>query len=702
MSSSAPVLDRPQESTGVVGRSFKRPSGQQSGLAVLLLIEILFFCGVASRFTTWDTFFAINRDVVELGLVALPMTVVIVTGGIDLSVGSLMSLCAVLVGKLWQFGHVAIWIAVAITLVAAVLAGGLNALLVTRLRIPALIVTLGTYSLFSGVAEGLAYGRENPSGFPASFVYLGNGYLGKMPFQVILLLLALVFFWILLHRTTIGRALSAIGYSPQGARYAGIPVDRRIALCYILSGLCAGLAALVAVARVNTAKADTGSGYELLAITAVVLGGTSIFGGRGSIAGTVLGFFAIIVLKDGLLMTDRPDWLAQYTGGELAGILTGVLLLLSIGLEWRPSLRRRAAGAGAEAISSEGFQMKNSQLAVLCVVILIAALIVTSGNFLLVNSLRPGSSSALSQTPTGEKRFKIAMMPKSKGNGYFVACEKGAQEAAKELNVELTWDGPVNTNPSEQSRIIDTWVNRGFDAIAVAVEDSASLSTALENARRKGIKVITYDADSAPAAREFFVNQGTPQDIGFTLVDDAATILGGKGDFAVITASLNASNMNAWLKEIRKRLADKYPDMNLVDVRPCDDQKDKAFEEAKNLLNSQPNLKLIMAICSPAVPGAAEAVKQSKKDVKVMGLGLPSENKRYVQEGLTQDVVLWNVPDLGYLTVYAADELLTGKLKSGDTSMNGGKLGPIKIEGDNILLGKPVTFTKENIEQYDF
>lgn len=670
--------------------------GQPWALLAILVIEVLIFTATGSQFATWRNSFAIDRDAVELGLLALAMTPVIVTGGIDLSVGSLMSLSAVAIGKMWQYGHVPIWLAVALTLLIAVLAGGLNAALITRLRIPPLIVTLGTYSLFSGIADGVAYGRQNPSGFPGSFVFLGNGYLGLIPFQVLLLALAAIGFWVLLHRSIVGRALCAIGYSPDGARYAGIPVARRLALAYVLSGLCAGLAAVIAVARVNTAKADTGSGYELWAITAVVLGGTSIFGGRASILGTLLGLFAIVILQNGLRMVDRPVWLAAHVGGELAGILTGLLLLVSISLDWRPGAGRHPAPSTQHPGSTEEFRMKNSQLAVLCVVILVAALIVTGGNYALFSALRTAPPS------TAARQVTIAMMPKSKGNAYFVACEKGARDAAQELGVNLIWDGPTNTNPAEQSRIIDTWVNRGVDAIAVAVEDRDSLSTALSKARAKGIKVVTFDADSQPDARDFFVNQATPEGIGYTLMDNAAKAMGGKGDFAVITASLNASNMNEWLKYIRQRLAEKYPDIKLVDVRPCDDQKDKATDEATTLLNSRPDLRLIMAICSPAVPGAAEAVKQSGKNVKVIGLGLPNENKRYVHDGITDDVVLWNTMNLGYLTVLAADDLVKGTLKPGATSMDGGRIGTIKIEGDNILLGKPFTFTKDNIDQFDF
>ena len=142
----------------------------------------------------------------------------------------------------------------------------------------------------------------------------------------------------------------------------------------------------------------------------------------------------------------------------------------------------------------------------------------------------------------------------------------------------------------------------------------------------------------------------------------------------------------------------------MVALRPCDDLKDKAQAEATTLLSAYPNLKLIMAICSPAVPGAAEAVKQAGKagKVKVIGLGLPSENRAYVKSDVTQGVILWKTVDLGYLTVEAAAALAKGDLKAGDKKFKAGRLGEMEIAGDNILLGKPFVFTKENIDQFNF
>jgi ABC-type sugar transport system substrate-binding protein len=302
------------------------------------------------------------------------------------------------------------------------------------------------------------------------------------------------------------------------------------------------------------------------------------------------------------------------------------------------------------------------------------------------------------------KKLTVALMPKSKGNAYFISCKAGADEAAKEMGVDLLFDGPTEPDPAKQNEIIDNWITLGVDVIAAACENKEGISTALKRAREKGIKVITYDSDANPDARDFFINQATPEGIAQTLMDEAARLTDSEGEFAIITASLTAANMNEWRKDIEARLAAKYPKMKLVETKPCDDLKDKAQTEATNLLGAYPNLKLIMAICSPAVPGAAEAVKQAGKTgkVKVIGLGLPSENRKYVHEGVTQSVILWKTKDLGYLTIKAAADLASGKLKPGATEYDAGKLGKLKVEGDSIVLGQPFIFNESNIDQFDF
>ena len=670
-------------------------------LLLVIVLECIIFSITGNNFFSATNAFEITRLSVEIGLLALVLTPIIITGGIDLSVGSMIGLAAVVLGALWRDAHLPIVLAAILTLIVGTAGGALNALMISRLKFPPLIVTLGTFSLFRGIAEGLTRGVENYSGFSRSFLFLGQGYVGGIvPTQLFVLVVAIAGFGWWLHRTIYGRSLYAIGFSAEGARYAGINVARRLAFVYLLSGLVSSLAAIIYVAHLGQAKSDAGTGYELMAITAVVLGGTSIFGGRGTIVGTVLGLLAIVILQNGLRLSGQPV--------ELAGILTGALLVGTILVDRlsKSNKLRLVAVRQTEVYRAEEeeFEVRNSQIAILSAVILVAALVVAGSNWLSMRSLRqelnsPGTTKATS-TAHGPV---IAMMPKAKGDPYFVSCKQGADEAAKELGVELLWDGPTDLDPAKQNEVVEAWITRGVDVIAVSVENKVGISTVLRKAREKGIKVITWDADAEKDARDFFIDQATPQGIGYTLTDEAARILNNKGEFAIITASLSAANQNEWIKYIKERMAQKYPDLKLDAIQPSEGDRDRAFSETQTVLKVYPNVKLIMAIAAPAVPGAAEAVQQSgRKDVKVTGLSLPNMNKPYVHAGVVESVVLWNTVDLGYLTVYAGNMLATGQLKQGEKEITAGRLGKIEVVDDEVRLGAPFIFNKSNIDRFNF
>ncbi|MEO5739257.1 MAG: substrate-binding domain-containing protein [Vicinamibacterales bacterium] len=664
--------------------------GHKAALAAALVAEVAIFALVAPNFFTLGNFFEVARLNAELGLLALALTPILVTGGIDLSVGAMMGLAAVCFGAAWRDLQWPIPAAVAVALAVGCAGGGLNAVLISRLRLPALIVTLGTFSLFRGVAEGMTEAAVNYSGFPPAFLALGQGYLwGLIPAQLPIFLLVFVAYFILLHRSVIGRALYAIGFSPGGARFAGIPVENRVGLVYFLSGAVSSLAAVIYVAHLGQARSDAGNGYELDAITAVVLGGTSVFGGRGTLAGTVLGLAALSVLKNGLQLAAWPT--------ELTGILTGVLLLSTIAIDGVRQYAASGAGQRAPATNNvEAFKVRNSQVAVLCAAILLGSLVVAGTNVWLVRSLDfPSAAPA--------KRTVIAMMPKAKGDPYFVSCRVGAEAAAAELGVDLIWDGPTGLDAARQNELVESWITRGVDVIAVAVENRASISTALRRAQSRGIRVLTWDADAETDARSFFVNQATAEGIGHGLTDEAARLLGGKGEFAIVTGALSAANQNEWISFIKARVADRHPNLKLATIRPSDDDRDKAFAETQTILRAFPNVKLVMAISAPAVPGAGEAVRQARRpDVKVIGLSLPNMNKPYVHEGVVQTVMLWNTADLGYLTVYAGALMAQNKLAPGAASIEAGRLGTIAIRGSEVILGPPLLFTKDNIDKFDF
>jgi len=343
--------------------------------------------------------------------------------------------------------------------------------------------------------------------------------------------------------------------------------------------------------------------------------------------------------------------------------------------------------------------------------ILIGALIVAGSNWYLVRSIRTQfvapSGAAVSNAPTASTRNVakpvIALMPKAKGDPYFISARQGADSEAAKLGIELLWDGPTDLDPAKQNEVVEAWITRGVTAIAVSVENKQAISTVLRKARQRGIKVVTWDADAERDARDFFVNQATPQGIGYTLTDEAARIMGGKGEFVIITASLSAANQNEWIRYIKERLTQKYPDMKLVGIQPSEGDRDRAFAETQTALKVHPNLKVVMAIAAPAVPGAAEAVKQSgRRDVKVTGLSLPNMCRPYIKDGIIESIVLWDTVKLGALAVATADALATGRLKPGDTTLDAGPLGTFAVAGDEVLLGKPFVFDKSNIDKFNF
>ncbi len=418
-------------------------SGEVTRL-LALIAEIAVFALIAENFFTLGNFFEVIRTSVEVGLLAIALTPILVTGGIDLSVGSMMGLAAVVFGAAlrdWKFG---VGGAAIVALLVGCAGGMLNAALIARFRIPPLIETLGSYSMFRGIAEGITRGATNYSGFPAGFLFLGQGYLwGVVPAQLPVFVVVLAAYVVLLHRSAIGRALYAIGFAPAGARYAGIPVAKRVGLVYFLSGLISSAAAIIYVAHLGQAKSSAGIGYELDAITAVVLGGTSVFGGRGTLAGTLLGLFSLSVLQNGLRLAALPS--------ELSGVLTGALLVITISID---RLRSRRGPTRAEhSILDNGLPMKNSQLAILCGTILAGSLIVAGTNVWLVRTVGSAPAFAGAQPAAGHRPV-IAVMPKAKGDPYFVSCRKrcGGSRSRIGDRSDLGWPDRARRRETKRDR----------------------------------------------------------------------------------------------------------------------------------------------------------------------------------------------------------------------------------------------------------
>lgn len=305
-----------------------------------------------------------------------------------------------------------------------------------------------------------------------------------------------------------------------------------------------------------------------------------------------------------------------------------------------------------------------------------------------------------------ERKITVCLLPKIKGISYFSSCYEGAKEAAAELgNVELIYDGPTDGDPKKQAEMIEQWMVDGVDVICVSPNAPDVVANAMRDAREAGVKVITWDADGVADSRSFFVNQATSRSIGEGLVNAMVADVGGPevaGDVVIISSDATSANQNAWIDVMKPALA--KTKLNLATIKYPGENASNALADAQDVIKKYPDLKGLFGISSVSFPGSAEAVEQSNKsgEVLVTGLSLPSDMKDFVHNGTVKSVVLWNTIDLGYLTIYAAEAMATGKLAEGATSVTAGRLGEKSIEGDNIILGDIMVFTKENIDQYDF
>jgi rhamnose transport system permease protein len=288
------------------------------GILILVVVALTFR---SDRFLTPANLLNQTRFLSEVALLAVPMTFIIILGGIDLSVGSTMALSAILLGFSWQSFGFPLWLAVCVALGGGALAGLLNGLVIVYLGVPPLIVTLATLAIYRGLSFGISESRS-VHGFPESFAFWGSGNVSGLPVQLYILIAVLIVSALVLAATPLGRCVYAIGNNETAARFAGLRVGRIKLLMYSFSGLMAGVAGFIFTSRVTSTRADAATGLELDVIAAVVFGGTSIFGGRGSILGTALGVVTIQLLKNGLQLAGLR--------GEATVILIGAVLILSI------------------------------------------------------------------------------------------------------------------------------------------------------------------------------------------------------------------------------------------------------------------------------------------------------------------------------------------------------------------------------------
>ncbi len=316
------------------------------------------------------------------------------------------------------------------------------------------------------------------------------------------------------------------------------------------------------------------------------------------------------------------------------------------------------------------------------------------------------SGSASAPASSAAANLTMTFLPKNLGNAYFDTSYKGVQAAVAKVGGTVTQVGPAKgDDPAGQVSYINTATQQQVGALIVSANDKSAICDALKEARTAGVKVVTFDSDTNPECRDLFINQATAEGIAKVQIDIIAEEIGDAGEIAILSASANATNQNAWIEMMKKELAASHPNIKLVDTVYGNDDDQTSFDKTEGLLKTHPQLKGIISPTTVGISAAARYLSKSSSKGKVMltGLGTPNQMREYVKDGTVKEFALWNPEELGALAAYAAAAMVKGEItgKQGDKFSADGKEYTVGADA-TVLLGEPYKFNKDNIDQFNF
>ncbi|HEX6446262.1 MAG TPA: autoinducer 2 ABC transporter substrate-binding protein [Streptosporangiales bacterium] len=305
----------------------------------------------------------------------------------------------------------------------------------------------------------------------------------------------------------------------------------------------------------------------------------------------------------------------------------------------------------------------------------------------------------------GNDKVTVAFVPKLQGIPYFEAMNTGGKQAAAKLGINWIYKGATTADPGAQTDIVKSLIQQKVDVLVVAPNDPDSMAPVLQDAKNKGIHVMTSDTDAPNSVRELFVNQASADGLGKALTDQLMKAMGGKGEYAIVSCGQTAANLNSWIKVQKAYTKQKYPNAKIDDIVYAGEDEAKSVTMAKSLMDAHPKLTGLVGECTSSAPGVAKAVRETGKIGKVhtVGLGTPQSMKPYLDDGSSSASVLWNVENLGYLTAWAGKQLAQGK-KLQDTNDVGPGMTAVKYFPDQkmLLLGDPLIITKANAGKFNY
>ncbi|WP_435225871.1 ABC transporter permease/substrate-binding protein [Streptomyces sp. Tue6028] len=626
------ATDTHQSTSRASGASAVRRLLLDNGALTALIVLVIAMSALSGDFLTTDNLLNIGVQAAVTAILAFGVTFVIVSAGIDLSVGSVAALSATVLAWTATSQGVPVWIAVILAIATGIACGLVNGVLISYGKLPPFIATLAMLSVGRGLSLVISQGSPIP--FPDSISHLGDTLGGWLPVPVLVMVVMGLITAVILGRTYIGRSMYAIGGNEEAARLSGLRVKKQKLAIYALSGLFAAAAGIVLASRLSSAQPQAAQGYELDAIAAVVIGGASLAGGTGKASGTLIGALILAVLRNGLNLLSVSAFWQQ--------VVIGVVIALAVLLD----TVRRKAGATPVAAGAGTPGGKGKQAATYVIAAVVAAAVVGAMSF-----LHTGSSSSTTQ--------KVGLSLSTLNNPFFVQIKAGAQQEAKKLGADLTVTDAQN-DASQQANQLQNFTSSGIGSIIVNPVDSDAAGPAVRSANKADIPVVGVDrgvnkADTAALVASDNVEGGK---LGAQAL---AEKLGGKGKIVILQglAGTSASReRGAGFAEGLKA----YPGIQVVARQPADFDRTKGLDVMTNLLQAHPDIQGVFAENDEMALGAIKALSsKAGRSVSVIGFDGTPDGLKAVQAGTLYASVAQQPKELGRIAVENALKAAEGK-----------------------------------------
>ncbi|MFJ2890918.1 substrate-binding domain-containing protein [Streptomyces sp. NPDC087305] len=624
------ATDTLKSTTGASGASGIRRLLLDNGALTALIVLVIAMSALSGDFLTTDNLLNVGVQAAVTAILAFGVTFVIVSAGIDLSVGSVAALSAtVLAWSATQHG-VPVVLAVILAIATGIAAGLVNGFLIAYGKLPPFIATLAMLSVARGLS--LVISQGSPIAFPDSVSHLGDTLGGWLPVPVLVMIAMGLVAAFVLGRTYIGRSMYAIGGNEEAARLSGLRVSKQKLAIYALSGVFAAAAGIVLASRLSSAQPQAADGYELDAIAAVVIGGASLAGGTGKASGTLIGALILAVLRNGLNLLSVSAFWQQ--------VVIGVVIALAVLLD---TVRRKA---GATPVSGAGGGGKGKQATTYALAAVVTVAIVGATSFL-------HNDSSTSTKP------KLGLSLSTLNNPFFVQIRSGAQAEAKKLGLDLTVTDAQN-DASQQANQLQNFTSSNYGAIIVNPVDSDAASNSVKAADKAKIPVIAVDRGVNKAAVDTLVASDNIAG-GELAAKTVAEKLGGTGKIVILQGQAGTSAARERAEGFAKGLK-AYPGIKVLAQQPADFDRTKGLDVMSNLLQAHPDVQGVIAANDEMALGAIKALgSKAGKSVSVVGFDGTPDGLTAVKKGTLYASVAQQPSQLGKIAVDNALRAAQGK-----------------------------------------